>query len=196
MLQLQCITEFVIGRATATEKWRYTAPRPNFLSCHHSLSTQDLQLWEDLCHLEGQLGMRYLTHESEDPFWTRQGAKPHPLAKREEQLKAQTLPSQLASYSYSSRDVDTRDDSSRTLGSIDSNGYKPTHAEHVLNGATQSGIGTEAGASSGGSGSSTPSPSSNRHSTASSHSSRDPDDRSVLDLMSHAERVGYKVSMV
>lgn len=28
--------------------------------------------------------MRYLTHESEDAFWTRQGAKQHPLAKKEE----------------------------------------------------------------------------------------------------------------
>ena len=43
-----------------------------------------MQLWEDLSELEGRLGMRYLTHESEDAFWTRQGAKQHPLAKKEE----------------------------------------------------------------------------------------------------------------
>jgi len=41
---------------------------------------QDITLWEDLCKLEGSLGMRYLTHESEDNFWTSHGAKPHPLA--------------------------------------------------------------------------------------------------------------------
>ena len=39
-------------------------------------------MWEDLCELEGRLGMRYLTHESEDAFWRRQGAKPHPLIKK------------------------------------------------------------------------------------------------------------------
>lgn len=27
------------------------------------------------------MGIRYLTHESEDAFWRRQGAKPHPLDK-------------------------------------------------------------------------------------------------------------------
>lgn len=41
---------------------------------------QDINLWEDLCALEGQLGIRYLTHESEDNWWIKQGAKPHPLA--------------------------------------------------------------------------------------------------------------------
>ena len=41
-------------------------------------------LWEDLCQLEGSLGIRYLTHETEDKFWVNKGAKPHPLARREE----------------------------------------------------------------------------------------------------------------
>lgn len=155
---------------------------------------RDLQLWEDLCNLEGQLGMRYLTHESEDPFWTRQGAKPHPLAKREEQPKAHTLPSQLASHSYSSSSQD-RSDGSSTLGSI--NGYKSTHTQYVSNGSPRSGVGTEALTTSR-DGSRTPSPSTNRHSTASihSHDSRNLDDDTVLELMSHAERVGYKVSVV
>ena len=43
-------------------------------------SSQDLQLWEDLCALEGRLGVRYLTHYNEDEWWIKQGAKPHPLA--------------------------------------------------------------------------------------------------------------------
>lgn len=138
--------------------------------------------------------MRYLTHESEDPFWTRQGAKPHPLAKREEQPKAHTLPSQLASHSYSSSSQD-RSDGSSTLGSI--NGYKSTHTQYVSNGSPRSGVGTEALTTSR-DGSRTPSPSTNRHSTASihSHDSRNLDDDTVLELMSHAERVGYKVSVV
>ena len=52
---------------------------------------QDMQLWEDLCQLEGQLGMRYLTHESEDNFWMKHGARPHPLAKQEAEQKAAEL---------------------------------------------------------------------------------------------------------
>ena len=39
-----------------------------------------MHLWEDLCALEGKLGTRYLTHDSEDSWWMKQGAKPHPLA--------------------------------------------------------------------------------------------------------------------
>ena len=52
---------------------------------------QDMQLWEDLCQLEGRLGMRYLTHESEDNFWMKHGARPHPLAKQEAEQKAAEL---------------------------------------------------------------------------------------------------------
>ena len=43
-----------------------------------------MQLWEDLCQFEGKFGSRYLTHESEDQFWRKKGAKPHPLRKKEE----------------------------------------------------------------------------------------------------------------
>ena len=50
-----------------------------------------MQLWEDLCQLEGQLGMRYLTHESEDNFWMKHGARSHPLAKQEAEQKAAEL---------------------------------------------------------------------------------------------------------
>ncbi len=39
-------------------------------------------MWEDLCALESRLGLRYLTHETEDMFWQDQGAKPHPLAQQ------------------------------------------------------------------------------------------------------------------
>lgn len=46
-------------------------------------------MWEDLCQLEGSLGMRYLTHETEDNFWTSHGAKPHPLAKAEAEKRTQ-----------------------------------------------------------------------------------------------------------
>ena len=41
--------------------------------------------------MEGQLGMRYLTHESEDNFWMKHGARPHPLAKQEAEQKAKDL---------------------------------------------------------------------------------------------------------
>lgn len=62
---------------------------------------QDVQLWEDLSELEGRLGMRYLTHESEDAFWTRQGAKQHPLAKKEE-AKREEMQRMNAIYSDNS----------------------------------------------------------------------------------------------
>lgn len=51
---------------------------------------QDLQLWEDLCSLEGRLGQRYLTHESEDSFWIKNGAEPHPLVKQEQEIRSAT----------------------------------------------------------------------------------------------------------
>ena len=35
--------------------------------------------------------MRYLTHDSEDAFWIRQGAKQHPLAKREAMQKTKNM---------------------------------------------------------------------------------------------------------
>ncbi len=64
--------------------------RYNQVSLYTALpAVQDTQLWEDLCDLEGKLGSRYLTHESEDSFWLRQGAKPHPLAEKEQEKRHQ-----------------------------------------------------------------------------------------------------------
>ena len=57
---------------------------------------QDIKLWEDLCELEGRLGLRYLTHESEDAFWQRQGARPHPLTL----LTKKALPNPLPTGNY------------------------------------------------------------------------------------------------
>lgn len=62
----------------------FLSPRPlsPFLS-------QDKQIWEDLGDLEGRIGTRYLTHETEDAFWKSRGARPHPLAKAEAERRAQ-----------------------------------------------------------------------------------------------------------
>lgn len=46
----------------------------------------DVKLWQDLCELESKLDTRYLTHESEDTWWIKQGAKPHPLAKKSQRF--------------------------------------------------------------------------------------------------------------
>ena len=39
------------------------------------LPLQDKVRWEDIRNLENRIGYRYLTHESEDHYWTSMGAK-------------------------------------------------------------------------------------------------------------------------
>lgn len=71
--------ELITRLLQVSRKSRFTA--------HQALNhawLNDATLWEDLCQLEGRLGIRYLTHETEDKFWVNKGAKPHPLAKKEE----------------------------------------------------------------------------------------------------------------
>eukprot|EP00731_Ephydatia_muelleri_P027165 Em0019g38a len=72
--------ELITRLLQVSRKSRFTA--------HQALNhawLNDVTLWEDLCQLEGRLSIRYLTHETEDKFWVNKGAKPHPLAKKEEQ---------------------------------------------------------------------------------------------------------------
>lgn len=44
--------------------------------------------------------MRYLTHESEDNFWMKHGARPHPLAKQEAEQKAKDLAAAVEADSH------------------------------------------------------------------------------------------------
>ena len=40
--------------------------------------------------MEGKLGLRYLTHDSEDSWWMKQGARPHPLALKPQKFQHHT----------------------------------------------------------------------------------------------------------
>lgn len=142
-----------------------------------------MQLWEDLCQLEGRLGMRYLTHESEDNFWMKHGARPHPLAKQEAEQKA----AELAAIA----------DSQRVVKFSDTNGP-------VSNGSPRSGVATETNGSTVcpdemmADNASTNS-SESRDRTSSSGSKRDylaMTDDEIAASEAHAVRVGYKVTSI
>ncbi len=40
--------------------------------------------------MEGRIGTRYLTHDSEDSWWIKQGAKPHPLTSKPQKFQHHT----------------------------------------------------------------------------------------------------------
>ena len=132
---------------------------------------QDVQLWEDLSELEGRLGMRYLTHESEDAFWTRQGAKQHPLAKKEE-AKREEMQRMNAIYS-------------------DNSPGKTRKGVHFSNGTALGGSGVCVENSS---------PSEEAEETVAQQSqgrsSLIMSDEEIRRSQQHAERIGYKVSSV
>lgn len=143
-------------------------------------------MWEDLCQLEGRLGMRYLTHESEDNFWTKHGAKPHPLAKAEAEHRLQTA----------IRQQQTFEDLSPTLNSR----VKFENGGPISNGTTlPQGLTVEQVASSvqnrSKSSESLTSDNQDRSSTSSKHYSEMTDD-DIKKSQAHAMRVGYKVSTV
>ena len=143
---------------------------------------QDMQLWEDLCQLEGQLGMRYLTHESEDNFWMKHGARPHPLAKQEAEQKAAELAAAVAA------------DSQRVVKFSDTAGT-------ISNGTSMSGLATEVTDSTCINDSTADSVSTNsnesRDRASSSGSKKDylqMTDDEIKESEAHATRVGYKVT--
>lgn len=137
-----------------------------------------MQLWEDLCSLEGRLGIRYVTHESEDNFWQRQGAKPHPLTKSTPKITTtnyyvniHTIHEHMAATEHDSM---THSQQSSKNGSVPSASatvksqtqFKPTTTSTIV------------------------SPTKNRKSYV------DMEDEDVEKLQKHAERVGYTVSTV
>lgn len=172
------------------EKNRYilTTQVVDSLSLHAALS-QDLQLREDLCSLEGKLGMRYLTHDAEDSFWEAQGAKPHPLAAREAEWREaqkkrlpvhgyQNVTIPLAQYSQSS-ELESRVVSNGTPARPVSQGdlAPPTDDKRYSSNSTLR------------SNDSTPDPSKRRDTLNMS-------DEEIIEAEAHAQRVGYKVSTV
>ena len=143
-----------------------------------------MQLWEDLCQLEGRLGMRYLTHESEDNFWMKHGARPHPLAKQEAEQKAAELAAAVIA------------DSQRVVK------FSDTAAGTISNGTSMSGLAAEAtDSATHGNDSTADSVSTNSNESrdrASSSGSRKDylqmTDEEIKDSEAHATRVGYKVT--
>lgn len=153
---------------------------------HHWL--RDLQLREDLCSLEGKLGMRYLTHDAEDSFWEAQGAKPHPLAAREAEWREaqkrrlpvhgyQNVTIPLAQYSQTS-EPESRVVSNGTPARPISQGElaPPSDDRRYSSNSTLR------------SNDSTP-PSKRRDTLTMS-------DEEIIEAEAHAQRVGYKVSTV
>ena len=150
---------------------------------------QDLHLREDLCSLEGKLGMRYLTHDAEDSFWEAQGAKPHPLAAREaEWREAEKKKTPVHAYQNVTIPVS---DSSQTPGS----------ERVVSNGAPTAGAAPQRDLTLPGEDKRYSSNSTLRsdESTPPSHRRGDTlnmSDDEVVVSEEHAKRVGYKVSTV
>ena len=148
---------------------------------------QDMQLWEDLCQLEGQLGMRYLTHESEDNFWMKHGARPHPLAKQEAEQKAAELAA--AAIADSQRVVKFSD----TTGTISNGSSRSGLAAETtdstvidaLNDSKADSVSTNSTES--------------RDRTSSSGSKKDylqMTDDEIRESEAHAVRVGYKITSI
>ena len=159
-----------------------------FHSITSAPSLQDKNLWEDLCQLEGCLGMRYLTHETEDNFWTSHGAKPHPLAKAEAEKRPQIMLEQ---------------EQQRSANSTPSNPTVTIQEDQLSNGSYVSNESSKPGSDGGGvfsnsspcesrgSGSGTPTQMQKKRKDYISMS-----DEEVMRAQEHAKRVGYKVSTV
>lgn len=154
--------------------------------CGNLSSSQDKTLWEDLGQLEGCLGMRYLTHETEDAFWMSHGAKSHPLAKAEAEKRKQqqqealeTRPNQRVNFAEPdliSNSSKVSDGSSRSVESTPGVFTEPTSTGSDPNGS----IDVERNGD-------TPTIQQNYLSMS---------DEQIVKAQKHAERVGYKVTTV
>ena len=147
-----------------------------------------MQLWEDLCQLEGQLGMRYLTHESEDNFWMKHGARPHPLAKQEAEQKAAELAA--AAVADNQRVVKFSDMQGRISNGTSCNGLATTTYPDstVVAAADENAIDNVSTNSS-----------DSRDRASSSGSKKDylsMTDEEIAASEAHAARVGYKVTTI
>jgi hypothetical protein len=131
--------------------------------------------------------MRYLTHETEDAFWMSHGARPHPLAKAEEEKKAQLKLQQEEQQQLEAKRVafvepdQISNVSSTSSRSAESQGV---FSEQLTNaGSEPSGASLER----------------NQKSPTDPKSRKDyisMTDDEILKAQKHAERVGYKVTTV
>lgn len=140
-----------------------------------------MQLWEDLCQLEGRLGMRYLTHESEDNFWMKHGAGAHPLAKQEAERKAAELAA--AAIADSQRVVKFSDTAAISNGTSVSGMATETTDSTCVNDGMADSVSTNSNES--------------RDRASSSGSRKDylqMTDDEIKESEAHATRVGYKVT--
>ena len=151
--------------------------------------------------------MRYLTHETEDNFWTSHGARPHPLAKAEaekrtqirleqqqqlHQMQQQLQQSAISSPSNSTASSTQRvpqDDQLSNSSHVSNTSSKPGSDVGVFADSSPSGTLTPNRMDDGGARSATP-PKKNRKDYVSMT------DDEVLKAQEHAKRVGYKVSTV
>ena len=131
--------------------------------------------------------MRYLTHESEDNFWIKHGAKLHPLAKAEAEHRAQTAAQQQALTEPNGR---VKFNNNVLISNGSSNTAHGLTVEQVA-ASMQS-----RGSKSGGSSESLASDNRDRTSSTSSKHCHDMSDEEIVKSLAHAERVGYKVSTV
>ena len=148
---------------------------------------QDKHLWEDLCQLEGYLGMRYLTHETEDNFWTSHGAKPHPLAKAEAEKRTQIMLEQEQQRSANSTPSNPKVTIQEDRLSNGSHVSSESSGGGVFSNSSPSGSMTSGNR---GSGRGTPTQQKNRKDYVSMS------DEEITKAQEHAKRVGYKVSTV
>ena len=164
---------------------------------------QDLQLWEDLCVLEGRLGIRYLTHETEDMFWEDQGAKPHPLARKEPERPSRSSSAHTTPDTYTPTSTPptphstTSSPGSRRMVKFanNSNGSlpaKPQGEEKIGKGSALYFLDPNVVESTPGQEESNGSPDMN----ADKGKYLNRRDEEVVEALEHAKRVGYKVSTV
>ena len=124
--------------------------------------------------------MRYLTHESEDSFWLRQGCKPHPLVKKE----AARLRHQYANFEVIQEhkiSKNTTNGSIPNVATVTNQAIKTTQPTATIETSTANATGSSG---------SEASPENSRKSYISLH----PGD--IENLETHARRVGYTISTV
>lgn len=141
-------------------------------------SSQDTKLREDLYELEGKLGNRYLTHESEDSFWLRQGCKPHPLVKKE----TARLRHQYANFEviqeHKTRQTTASNGSVPSVATVSNQAIKTSQPTTTDTAATAAATGEEA----------------ETDESRKSYIELDPND--IQNLETHARRIGYTISTV
>lgn len=138
--------------------------------------------------------MRYLTHETEDHFWLSHGAKPHPLAKAEEEKRTQIKLEQQQAFLENTTSRPT----TQRVNFVEPD--QISNSSKVSNGSSRSvesqGVFSEQSTELNGS----PDSLERNADTPTSAKSRKPyismSDEEILRAQEHAERVGYKVSTV